>query len=81
MAKPPAQLRMNNESERWQSNGTKEENSGVSKETSKASAAVGTQRQKIGEGPNQKAQDATELKDYQLGDCLVKVLLDRSSGR
>lgn len=54
-----------------QINGIRHENGGPTREGAKGGAADGTPRQKK-ENIMPKAQDVTELKDYQLGDCLGK---------
>ena len=58
--------------EELQNNGIKQKNAAASTPGAKAPAGPGTPREQKKDGSDLKAQDATELKDYQLGDCLGK---------
>ncbi len=72
VSKAPIPQRIENVTDGRHGNGTKHENGAASREGVKAINGDGTPRQKKKEDITPKAQDVTELKDYQLGDCLGK---------
>ena len=72
VSKAPTPQRIENVTDGRHGNGTKHENGAATRDGVKVVNGDGTPRQKKKENVTPKAQDVTELKDYQLGDCLGK---------